>query len=82
VNSVVLASLSPGDAQALKSCPVTKVNGFDVHVLPCGASHATGIVEYLVPALGVEVVGAGTIGENVSGPGTSTVVGRVLHTIR
>jgi hypothetical protein len=82
VNSIVVAALSPGDAQAEADCPAVRVNGLDAYVLPCESSDARGIVQYLVPALGIEAVGTGIRGENVSGPGTKTVVGQVLHTLR
>jgi hypothetical protein len=81
-NSIVVSSLSQGDQQAISLCPTIRVNGLTVHVLPCSTSNAPGIVQYLIPALGIEAVGTGTNGEPVSGTGTDSVVGQVLHTLR
>jgi hypothetical protein len=82
VDSVVIASLSPGDRAATAACPSTTINGLTTYVLPCRADDGTNIVQYLVPSLAIEAVGSGTAGENVSGSGTNTVVGQVLHTLR
>jgi hypothetical protein len=82
VSSIIVASMSPAAAQAVAECPAIKINGLDAHVLPCASSNARGIIQYVVPALGIEAVGTGTSGENVSGAGTNTVVGRILHTLR
>jgi hypothetical protein len=81
-NSIVVSSLPAGDAKAMSLCPAITVNGLSVHVLPCGGTRDRGIVQYLVPALGVEAVGTGTNGEDVAGTGTATVVGQALHTLR
>jgi hypothetical protein len=82
VANVVVAALSPGDAKARAGCPAIRVDGRDAYVLPCRTAGSKDIVQYLVPALGVQAVGSGTAGQNVSGPGETTVVGRVLHTLR
>jgi hypothetical protein len=82
VNSIVVSSLPSGDAQALSLCPPITVNGYSVHVLPCKNDSHKGIVQYLVPALGIEAVGTGASGEDVAGTGTNSIVGRVLHTLR
>ncbi len=82
VANVVVAALTPGDARARAGCPAIRVNGRDAYVLPCRTAGAKDIVQYLVPALGVQAVGSGTAGQNVSGPGETTIVGRVLHTLR
>ena len=80
-NTVTLSSLPPGDYYAAL-CPTIRVNGLLVHVGPCGSSNPGGMVFYVIPSLGVQAVGTGTNTENVTGPGTETVVGRVLHTLR
>ena len=77
-NSIVVSSLSQGDQQAISLCPTIRVNGLTVHVLPCSTSNAPGIVQYLIPALGIEAVGTGTNGEPVSGTGTDSVVGEKI----
>jgi hypothetical protein len=79
-NTVRLSPLLPSDL--LESCPTISVNGLRVHVGPCGSSDPGGLVYYVIPSLGVQAVGTGTNNENVTGPGTGTVVGRVLHTLR
>lgn len=81
-DSIVVSSLPPGDAKALTLCPAITVNGLIVHVLPCAGSGDKGIVQYLVPALGIEAVGTGTSGEDVTGTGTDNVVERALRTLR
>lgn len=81
-NSIVVSGLSSGDAQGLSLCPAVRMNELTVHILPCGASSDRGIVQYLVPSLGIEAVGTGSSSENVTGTGTNTVVGRALHTLR
>ena len=63
-------------------CPAITVNGLSVHVLPCTGSSDKGIVQYLVPSLGIEAVGAGTSGEDVTGTGTDNIVDQALHTLR
>ncbi len=63
-------------------CPTIRVHGLSVKVGPCGSSNAAGVVIYWVPALGVQAEGTGSADENVTGPATGTVVGRVLHTLR
>ena len=80
-NSVTLLSL-PADNEYMSLCPTISVNGLAAKVGPCGGSNAAGIVVYWIPALGVQAVGTGTDNENVTGPGTGTVVGRILHTLR
>ena len=82
VNTVYLQPLSSGTKDLLAACPAITLNGLRVHVGPCSSSNASGLVNYSVPALNIEAVGTGTNSENVSGPGTTTVVGRVLHTLR
>jgi hypothetical protein len=81
-NSIVVSYLPPGDAQAMSLCPAIKVNGLSVHVLPCTHSTKRGIVQYLVPALGIEAVGTGTSGEDVARTGSDNIVGQALHTLR
>lgn len=80
-NLGMLSPLSGGDHYN-SLCPPIRVNGLDMNVGRCATSDAAGIVIYWVPALGVQAVGTGTNSENVTGPGTGTVVGRVLHTLR
>ena len=81
-NSIVVSSLPQGDAEAESLCPAITVNDLSVRVLPCGGTRDKGIVQYLVPALGIEAVGTGTKGEDVAGTGTGTIVGQALHTLR
>jgi len=81
-NVVTLGSLPRGGLHTSSQCARIRVNGLAMLVGPCGSSNAGGIVIYWVPALGVQAVGMGTNSENVTGPGTGTVVGRVLHTLR
>jgi hypothetical protein len=82
VNTVYLLPLSSGTRDLLAVCPPVKVNGLQVYVGPCGSRNASGLVSYSVPALGIEAVGTGTSGEDVTGTATTTVVGQVLHTLR
>jgi hypothetical protein len=81
-NSIVVSSLPSGDAKAMSLCPAITVNGLRVHVLPCTGHRDKGIVQYLVPALGIEAVGAGATGEDVTGTGTDSIVSQALHTLR
>jgi hypothetical protein len=79
VNSVTItpAPLHPSDA----CTRLGKVNGLMVYVTPCSSSNAAGITEWTVPSLGVQAVATQAGGSSV-GSGSSTVVGRVLHTLR
>ena len=81
VDTVVVSPLPRGDTQALTVCPAVRVNGLAVHILPCTQDRSRSIVEYLVPALGVQAVGTGAPGQDVAGAGTGSVVGRVLRTL-
>jgi hypothetical protein len=81
-DSVEVSALTPAEERAVSLCPTITVNGLAASILPCHNGTPTDIVEYLVPALGVEAVGSGTPGADVSGSGTQTVVGQVLHTLR
>jgi hypothetical protein len=83
IDSVTVTPLQPLPAGATypSSCSV-KMNGLRVYVGPCTSSNPGGIVIYWIPALGVQAYGMGTNTENVTGPGTGTAVGRVLHTLR
>lgn len=80
-NTVTLSPLPPGDHDYWQ-CPAIRVNGLLVHIGPCGSSNPFGRVFYVIPSLGVQAMGTGTNTENVTGPGTGTVVGQVLHTLR
>ena len=82
VDSVVVGSISAGQIKAAATCPAIMLDGQRATVLPCHAGDGTNIVQYLVPGLGIVAVGNGSPGENVSGTGTNTVVGQVLHTLR
>jgi hypothetical protein len=82
VDSVVVGSISAGQIKAAATCPAIVLHGQRATVLPCHAGDGTNIVQYLVPGLGIVAVGNGSPGENVSGTGTNTVVGQVLHTLR
>jgi hypothetical protein len=79
-NSVTVTPL-PAGAPDQSQCPI-KLNGLRVYVGPCSTSDAAGIVLYDIPSLGVRAEGMGGSGENVTGPGSGTVVGQVLHTLR
>ena len=81
-DSVEVSALTPAEERAVSLCPTITVNGLAATILPCRTGKPTDIVEYLVPALGVEAVGSGTPGADVGGTGTQTVVGQVLHTLR
>jgi hypothetical protein len=79
VNSVTIApvSLQPGDA-----CTRTgEVNGLMVEITPCGSGDATSSTVWTVPSLGIQAVATQAEGGSV-GSGSSTVVERVLHTLR
>jgi hypothetical protein len=85
------SEVSLGDSVTITPLPVGavdqpqcsfKMNGIRVNFGPCTSSNAAGIIFYDIPALGIRAEGAGTKDQNVTGPGTGTVVGRVLHTIR
>jgi hypothetical protein len=56
------------------------VNGLHVQVGPCSSSDLNGQTTWTVPALGVEIVA--TDRGTVTGAGPTTVVGRILHTLR
>jgi hypothetical protein len=81
-NSIVVSSLPSGDGRAISLCPAITVNGLSVRVLPCTDSRDRGIVQYLIPALGIEAVGTGVRGEDVAGTAADNVVGQALHTLR
>jgi hypothetical protein len=51
-------------------------------VRPCATSDAAGIAFYDIPSLGIRTQGIGGRDENMTGPGSGTVVGQVLHTLR
>jgi hypothetical protein len=80
-NAVSLSSLPSGNGY-VSSCPPIKMNGLLVYVGPCSSSDAAGIVLYSIPSLRVQAEGTGISSEDVTGPGTGTIVGRVLHTLR
>jgi len=82
VASVVVAPIPAGAATETAACPSIVLHGQRATVVPCHPGAGTSIVQYLLPSLGIEAVGNGTPGEDVSGPGTGTVVGQVLHTLR
>jgi hypothetical protein len=77
VNSVTItpAPLNTGDA----CTRLIKVNGLVVYVIPC-ATNAVGITFWTVVSLGVQVA-ATQAGGTIVGTQSSTVVGRVLHTL-
>jgi hypothetical protein len=79
-DSVTITSL-PADAIDEPQCSFT-MNGLRVRFGPCTSSNAAGAIVYDIPALGIRAEGMGARNQNVTGPGTGTVVGRVLHTIR
>ena len=76
-----LPALLAGATYNTSPCTIS-LNALRVYVGPCGSSNPPGIVSYAISSLGVEATGTGTITENVTGSGTGTVVGRVLHTLR
>jgi hypothetical protein len=77
----VLVTPMPAGTNDQSQCTI-KINGLRVYFGPCGSSNAAGIVFYDIPSLGIRAVGMGGTSENVTGPGTGTVVGQVLHTLR
>jgi hypothetical protein len=79
-DSVTITPLPAGVADQ-RQCSF-KMNGLRVHYGPCTSSNAAGVIFYDIPTLGIRAEGTGGNKENVTGPGTGTVVGRVLHTIR
>jgi hypothetical protein len=79
-NSVTVTPLPAGAPYQLQ-CAI-KMNGLRVYVGPCSTSDAAGIVFYDIPSLGVRAEGMSGSGDKVTGLGTGTVVGRVLHTLR
>ena len=79
-DSVTITPLPAGTVDQ-SQCSI-KMNGLRVHFGPCDSSNAAGVIFYDVPTLGVRAEGMGGRSENVTGPGTGTVVGQVLHTIR
>jgi hypothetical protein len=83
VDSVTLTSPiaypSPSDVAGL--CPSIRVNGLVVDVEPCSSSNTTGRISWVVPALGVAVAASAPGGASV-GTGSTTLVGRVLRTLR
>jgi len=83
IDTVTVTPLQPLPAGAsYPSLCSLKMNGLVVFVEPCTSSNPGGIVIYSIPSLGVRAEGTGTSSENVTGSGTGTVVGRVLHTLR
>ena len=80
VNSVTITPLRAGESTGSSACPTVKVNGLVVYVSPCGNTNPAGITEWTVPSLGVQAA-ATQAGGNFVGSGSSTVVGRVLHTL-
>lgn len=81
VYTVSLSSL-PADADPFLNCPTITINGLPAKIGPCATSDASGVVIYWIPALGVVAYGTGTQYGDVTGTGTGTVVGRILHTLR
>jgi hypothetical protein len=79
-DSVTVTPIPAGTADQ-SQCTI-KMNGIRVYFGPCGTSNAAGVVFYDIPSLGIRAEGMGGRSENVKGPGTGTVVGQVLHTLR
>ena len=65
----------------LGSCAPTPVNGLEVYIGPCSSSDAKGLIWWVVPALGVQAQGTQRGGRS-TGKLSTTVVGRVLHSLR
>lgn len=65
---------------AVLRCPVITVNGLTVHVGPCGSSDTGGATWWAIPELNVQLVATDS-GGTVPEAGTSTVVGKILHTV-
>jgi hypothetical protein len=80
LRTVTLTPL-PADGAQQSQCAF-KMNGVRVYFGPCTSSNPAGVVVYEIPSLGIRAKGMGTGSENVTGPGTGTVVGRVLQTLR
>jgi hypothetical protein len=79
-NSVTVTPLPAGTADQ-SQCSI-RLNGLRVYFGPCTSSNAAGVIFYDIPSLGIRAEGMGRGNENVTGPGTGTVVGQVLHTLR
>ena len=65
----------------LSSCALTRVHGLEVYVGPCSSSDEVGPTWWVVPALGVQAQATQRAGGSV-GKQSTTLVGRVLHTLR
>jgi len=79
-DSVTITPLPAGTADQ-SQCSF-KMNGLRVHFGPCDSSNAARVIFYDISTLGIRAEGMGGGNQNVTGPGTGTVVGQVLHTIR
>ena len=80
VDTVTVTPLPAGAANQ-SQCTI-KMNGLRVYLGPCSSSNPIGVVFYDIPSLGISAEGMGTSSQNVTGSGTGTAVGQVLHTLR
>ena len=88
-----LAQIAPADTVTLTtfpeaisdpglgSCAPTHVNGLEVYVGPCSSNDARGLTWWVVPALGVQAQGTQRGGRS-TGKHSTTLMGRVLHSLR
>ena len=82
VDSVTLTPVPEGISDPeLTTCSPSSVHGLTVYVGPCGSSNPAGLTWWMIPELGIEAQASESGGSWV-GQGSSTVVGRVLHTLR
>ena len=82
LNSVTLTPVPEGISDPeVTTCSPSSVHGLTVYVGPCGSSNAAGLTWWMIPELGIEAQASESGGSWV-GHGSSTVVGRVLHTLR
>jgi hypothetical protein len=83
VNSVTLTGVPEAiSGPGVVTCPPSRLNGLLVYVEPCASNDvvAGGLSRLVIPGLGVQARATQT-GGSVVGSGSSSVVGRVLHTL-
>jgi hypothetical protein len=80
IDTVTVTPLPAGTPDQ-PQCPI-QMNGLRVYLGPCSSSNPIAVVFYNIPSLGIRAEGMGTNSQNVTGSGTGTVVGQVLHTLR
>ena len=84
-NSVTFSASHDVPANPLPGCGPIRVNGLSVVVGPCSSSNPNGMTSWTIPSLNVEATAPEVetqTGPLVLGTDTSTIEGRVLHTLR